>query len=577
MLTSEIQEPSDQELLGMSKDTLQDQVTFLRTLASKAETEAEGRAVISRIARLIRRYKQQHGIGHDASPIALARRIDPMYRSRPHLDLISDEIQKAVRDAERGNEVRMVVSMPPRAGKSTLISKFTPLWLLQRHPEWKIVMTSHDGGLVTSWAREVRTNIEDHPNIGISLKRDGGAGGTWQTTDGGGMYSVGVGGSLTGRGARVLIIDDPIADFVAAHSPRIRQNLWNWWLSVAQTRLEPPSIVLVVMTRWHEDDFVGRLLSKEHEGEPSDWRQVVLPALADNAVTDILDREEGDPLYSPLIEEESKYQAIERWEHTKQAVGTYTFSAMYQQRPAPQKGAIFDTSWWKFWTTDPARATEDGRIVYLDPDGLQGARWLDSWDCTFKGAQGSDYVVGQRWANQGANRYLIAQKRGRWSFTQTIEQMEKWSEQNPSTNRYGYHVHERVIEDTANGPAIIDVLKNKISGIKPVNPRMSKEGRARAVTPEIESGNVYLPHPLDPGNEWVNDLLSELRNFPYDAHDDQVDALTQALAQFRPAGRASITVPGERQNAIMQGAAAGPRSQSNLWRGQSSPVRRRGV
>lgn len=575
MWTSEIDEPSDRELLGMSKDTLQEQVLFLKELAKRAQTEAEGRAVISRIARLVRRYKQQHGIGFDASPLALASRLDSGYRPRPHLEKISESIQSAVREVERGNNVRMVVSMPPRAGKSTLLSKFTPLWLLQRHPEWKIVMTSHDGGLVTEWAREVRTNIEDHPALGISLKRDGGAGGKWQTTDGGGMYSVGVGGSLTGRGARVLIIDDPIADFVAAHSPRIRQNLWNWWLSVAQTRLEPPSLVLVVMTRWHEDDFVGRLLSTEHEGDPSDWDQVVLPALADNAATDILGREEGDPLYSPLIEDEDKYQAISRWNHTKEAVGSYTFSAMYQQRPAPQKGAIFDTGWWRFWTTDPARATEDGRTVYLEPDGMQHARWLDSWDFTFKGAQGSDYVVGQRWAQMGANRYLILQKRGRWSFTQTLAEMEKWSQSNISVNPYGHMVHERVVEDAANGPAIMDVLKDKIPGIKPVNPRMSKEGRARAVTPEVESGNVFLPHPKDPGNEWVQDLLSELRNFPYDAHDDQVDTLTQALAQFRPAGRANITVPGDRQAQLNQGGPVLPPSIRRSSAGAS--VRRRGV
>src|SRR5699024_7449817 len=143
------------------------------------------------------------------------------------------------------------------------------------------------------------------------------------------------------------------------------------------------------------------------------------------------------------------------------------------------------------------------------------------------------------------------QKRGRWSFVDTIAQMEDWAD---PTSRFGNLVHERLIEERANGAAIIDTLKEKISGIKPINPTVSKEARARAITPEIESGNVYLPHPSDPGNEWVQDLLSELRNFPHDTHDDQVDALTQALAALREHGKGRVTNPNSRTPAINRGA-----------------------
>jgi predicted phage terminase large subunit-like protein len=347
----------------------------------------------------------------------------------------------------------------------------------------------------------------------------------------------------------VLIIDDPISDFTAAHSPRIRQNLWNWWLSVAQTRLEPPYLVLVTMTRWHEDDFVGRLLSKDFEGDPKDWDRLVLPALADST-DDILGREEGEPLFSPLLQED-RNQALDRWSDVKRAVGTYTFSAMYQQRPAPQAGAIFNMEWWRYWTVDPSRETTDGQVLYMTPDKLGSGQWVDSWDLAFKGGGAdTDWVVGQRWTKVSANRFLVAQARGRWTFTQTLAQMKKWAEtDNDMRSPYGRHVHERLIENTANGPAIMDVLHSKISGLKPVNPHASKEARARAVTPEIESGNVYLPHPNDPGNEWVNDLISELRNFPFDSHDDQVDALTQALAYLRETGGGGITVPGQASSA----------------------------
>lgn len=343
-----------------------------------------------------------------------------------------------------------------------------------------------------------------------------------------------------------MVIDDPVKDFVDAHSEVHRERLWNWWLSVAQTRLEPPYLVLVVMTRWHEDDFIGRLLSPEHEGNPKAWEYIRLGAIAGE--NDILDRPEGDPLYSPLMDE-TRAEALDRWADTRRSVGTYTWSALYQQTPSPARGAIFDSAWWRFWTRDPEKVTEDGRVVYLEPSELTGGHWLDSWDCAFKSspkdANSGGWVVGQRWVRSAANRYLIAQVRGRWSFTQTIAQMQRWAvTDNPGISPCGHLVHERHIEERANGAAIIDTLKDHLSGIKAINPTISKEARARAVTPEIESGHVYLPHPSDPGNEWVQDLLSELRNFPHDMADDQVDALTQGLNGLRNSGRGGVTVPG---------------------------------
>jgi predicted phage terminase large subunit-like protein len=520
-------------------------IASLRDMALKATDEREARALASRIAQITRTYRIRYGIGIPSDPVKQAAEIDPGYRTRPHLDYLGERIAQAVHDVERGQNRMLAVSMPPRAGKSTTLSLHTPLWLLRRHPEWKIVMASHDGGLTASWARAGRRLIESKPDLGIALQRDGGAGARWNTVEQGGMFTTSVRGALTGRGARVMIIDDPVKDFVDAHSTTMRQAIWDWWLSVALTRLEPPYLVIVVMTRWHEDDMIGRLLSDEWEGDPAQWEKISLSALADTE-DDVLGRQEGEPLISPLLNETPE-QAIERWSDVRNAVGTYTFSAMYQQRPAPAKGAIFDSGWWRFWTMDERRATEDGRCVYLDPSSLTGGRWLDSWDMAFKSTSPGTggWVVGQRWVRNGANRYLIAQDRGRYPFTASIAAMERWAiTDDPAISPCGHLVHERLVEEKANGAAIIDVLKDKISGIKPVNPTTSKEARARAITPEIESGNVYLPHPADPGNEWVTDLLSELRNFPYDAHDDQVDALTQALSNLRDTGRGQVTVPG---------------------------------
>jgi predicted phage terminase large subunit-like protein len=533
---------------ALSSPDLEDFTTILgnlRELADSATTEAEVREVTSRIAHITRAYRIAHGIGIPRNPVTQAMELDGGFRSRPHLSHLSGRVVAAVRDVERGKNRKLAISMPPRAGKSLLLSQYVPLWLLRRHPEWKIVLASYDGGLTTGWSRNTRRLIEDHPGLGIALQPDGGAGSRWETIEHGGMYATSVRGALTGRGARVLIIDDPVRDFVEAHSVVIRQNLWDWWLSVAQTRLEPPYLVIVVMTRWHEDDFIGRLFSHDYEGDPRTWERISLPALADTE-EDALKRTDGEPLISPLLDE-TPSEAVERWEEIRRAVGTYVFSAMYQQRPAPARGAIFDSGWWRFWTMDASRETEDGRVVYADPSSWLNEKWLDSWDCSFKSTHPDTggWVVGQRWCRKGPNRYLVAQARGRWSFTQTIAAMETWANpDDPVSSPCGNLVHERLIEDRANGSAIIDVLKERISGLKPINPTVSKEARARAVTPECESGNVFLPHPGDPGNEWVTDLLSELRNFPHDAYDDQVDALTQGLSGLRTVGRGQISVPG---------------------------------
>src|SRR6478609_339377 len=269
----------------------------LRASAANATSDVEVRELIQRIAQLTRQYRIVHGVGIPTNPAAQALELDPDFVVRPHTKFLSDRLANAVRDVERGKNRMLAVSMPPRAGKSTLLSMYSPLWMLRRHPEWKIITASYDGGLTGGWARTTRRLIEDKPDLGIALERDGGAGTQWSTVEGGGLFSASVRGALTGRGARVLVIDDPVKDFVEAHSLPTRQSLWDWWLSVALTRLEPPYLVMVVMTRWHEDDFIGRLLSNDHEGDPRQWERISLPAIADKE-DDPLGREAGEPLFS---------------------------------------------------------------------------------------------------------------------------------------------------------------------------------------------------------------------------------------------------------------------------------------
>lgn len=540
-------------------------IAELREMAANAESAEEVRLVTRRIAEISRDYRIRTGIGLPKTPLQQARELDDSFRVLPHIEFLSDRFAKAMSDVERGRNRRITVSMPPRAGKSELISKRFPLWALRRHPQWKIVQASYTGGLVADFAKWTRAVIEERPDLGIALSPSTGGRAAWSTAEGGGIFTTSVRGGLTGRGARVVVIDDPIKDFIEAHSAVMRQNVWDWWLSVVQTRLEPPFLVVVVATRWHEDDFIGRLLSPEYEGDPRDWEEIRLPAIAD-APDDAIGRNPGDPLYVPVIQED-RGEALDRWDDVRRAVGSYTWSALYQQRPSPARGSIFDIGWFRYWTSDPMKATDDGRVVYIDPYDLFAAKWVDSWDCAFKGSSshtgagsGADFVVGQRWVRHGPNRYLITQKRGRWSFTQTIEQMKLWLRTDDEINSYmGHLVHDRLIEDTANGPAIIDTLKERVAGLKPVKVSVGKEARARAITPEVESGNVYLPLPSDPGNEWVQDFISEVRNFPHDANDDQVDCAVQALTYLRDSGRGGLTVPGRSSASITRMPARAPR------------------
>lgn len=446
-------------------------------------------------------YNGPHSHG---SPVTLAQHIDAAYTRRPHIDYLNERVVQAVQDVLNGKSRFLMVSMPPRMGKSVLTSTYLPTWLLARNTSWKIGMMSHSPNFATSWGRSVRRIVEEHGELGVGIAKDAGAVSEWQTTESGGVVSRSVPGqSITGLGFKVMIMDDVVKDFASAHSLADRDAVWNWWTANSRTRLEPPSLAIVIGTRWHEDDFLGRLLSPEYDGDPDEWEVIKFPAIAEE--NDVLGRKVGEPLLSPLISE-SREEALERWATIKRAVGSYAWAALYQQRPAPAEGAIFNTSWWQYWE-------HESELPLF-------SKIITSWDCAFKDTKGSDYVVGQRWGVYGPDRYLLDQVRGRWSFTETLDQMRKFNKLSG---------HEHFVEDKANGPAVIDTLKQEISGVIPVNPTNSKEARARAVTPQVESGNVYLPRKA----WWLNELLMELQSFPTGMHDDQVDALTQALSRLQ--------------------------------------------
>lgn len=313
-----------------------------------------------------------------------------------------------------------------------------------------------------------------------------------------------------------LVIDDPFADAEQAGSVYYRDRVWDWWRSVGAPRLAPGAPAILINTRWHENDLTGRMLAAE---DGHRWRVINIPALADHkpeeGQVDLLGRKPGEWLKS------ARGRTASEWEQIRISVGSRVFTALYQGRPSPDAGNVWQRQWWRryqepLWSQHPT--TPEAWLVH-DADEI-----LISVDCAFKDTKSSDFVVMQVWARRGAMAYLVDQVRKRLSFTDTVTALlaliAKW----PQASR-------KLIEDKANGTAVINSLKSKVPGLVPVNPTDSKYGRATAVAPFIESGNVLLPAAgvglFDP-----SELIEEAAGFPNAAHDDQVDTTSQALAEM---------------------------------------------
>lgn len=442
-----------------------------------------------------------------ATPGELAVRLDPRTVQTPALDLIDQtfvEVATGIRD-------RVIISMPPQEGKSQRVSRRGPTWLLQRNPELRIALASYEHGVARRWGRTVRGDIKGHPELGLVVAGDTRAAHEWQL-DGhdGGMYCVGVGGALTGRPVDFMIIDDPVKGPKEADSLVMRDAVWDWWESVASTRLTPGAPVILILTRWHEDDLAGRLIREE----PGVWWVLNIPAQADHrperGETDPLGREPGEYLLS------ARGRTKENWDKIRTERGTRVWSALYQGRPSPGEGLIFHREWWQYYSTPQWIVEDDGTHLTLTFDEV-----LQSWDMAFKDTDSSDFVVGQVWGRRGADAYLLDQVRGRMSFVETCMQVRSLSAKWPSASA-------KLVEDKANGPAVINALSKNTPGLVAVQPEGSKLARASAVSPFCEAKNVWLPEfaPFTP------QIVDECASFPLSANDDMVDALSQALSRL---------------------------------------------
>lgn len=458
------------------------------------------------------------------------RRVDPQYGFYRHNRTLIDLLQRVA----DGEIKRLMAFMPPRHFKSQTVSRLFSAYWLYRYPSQWVAIASYGAELAEGMSREARDRYEDAGGV---IRRDSSSVKRWQTVRGGGMLAAGVRVGLTGRGYSLGIIDDPVRDQQDAQSPTVRESIKAWYRSVWTTRQTPTAAMVIVQTRWHEEDLAGWLLAEEVQRQyPERWTVLSMPAISEadapkfpSSCTVVSDwREPGEALCPEHFD--SEWLAAKREE-----VGSYDWASLYQQRPAPLEGGIIKRHWWRYWQPEGANfppvmvRLADGGFVEIPAVEIPVTfdEMLQSWDLSFKDASTSDYCAGQVWGRVGSRKFLLDYDQRRVDVTATVSQILSWGEKWPDATA-------KLIEDKANGPAVIQMLRGKTSGVIGVNPEGNKLSRVYAVQPEIEAGDVYLPHPRL--YSWVDGFVSNCAAFPNAAHDDDVDAMSQALVRLRKSG-----------------------------------------
>lgn len=437
------------------------------------------------------------------------RYTSPKYKVSLFAELVCAAIDKFILDVNAGKRPILILQAPPQHGKSEMVSRKLPAYLLGKMPDLRIGAASYSDELANAMAQDVRRNLAspEHkrlfPTSGEKRKYEVNRIGEFSSPGGTGSYlGVGVGAGLTGRPLDIGIIDDPVKNEKEALSPTVKEGHWAWYQSVFTTRLSENSGQIIMATSWAEDDLPARIAA--HYAGDDRLVHLRFPAINDP-------QETGYNPAIPLGALVPDLHSLEKLLETKGLLSDYWWSALYQQSPKAIGGNVF----------------KEAGIQYYLPKDLPKKfdKVLDSWDCTFKDTDGTDYVVGGKWGKAGANSYLLHLKRARMSFTKTCEEVVALHEIEPRSR-------EILIEDKANGPAVIDVLKKIVPGLIPIEPDGSKLARAHAVTSYWEAGNIFIPHPdIAP---WVKAYIAEMTSFPAAANDDQVDMTTQALRRLYP-------------------------------------------
>lgn len=440
------------------------------------------------------------------SPLAMACDLDPAVRRTPALDLLNAKLV----EASRTPNARLLLSFAPQQGKSWLVGRWFLIWSLWLNRGKRCVYASYGLDLARRNQGETRGVVSQYADrLGMSLDPSFKAKQEWKINGGGGVVAAGIDSALTGKPADLMVIDDPYSGSASAASAVQRQNVQTWWEGTASARLAPGAPLIVLHTRWHESDLIGWL--HQEQG----WEYLNIPAQADHdpakGETDVLGREPGEYMISARAEADDAW-----WNQRKREVGSRQWAAIYQGRPSPSEGSVLKREWWRYYDTQPWVTRSDGSR-WVVGDGIE---MIITVDCAFKNKEDSDYVAMQVWMRRGNLVYLLDQINERLDFVGTgqalVNLVARWPQ-----------AALKVVEEAANGPALMASLRNQMNGIVGEIPQGSKEARAYATTPYLEAGNVLLPDPrLAP---WVADFTDQAALFPNGSHDDMVDTYTMAV------------------------------------------------
>lgn len=432
----------------------------------------------------------------------------PDYETNWHHNVIAHKIDMWV----RGDIDRLMVFAPPQHGKSELVSRRLPAYLLGRDPDLPLLATSYGARLARRMNRDVQRIIQSpeynlvFPDTRLEkmARNDGPASmramaasqnnEIFEIVGHTGFYlGAGIGQGIAGFPAKRGIIDDPIKSKKESSSEVFRETTWEWYENDFLTRLARGAPQLLTLTRWHEDDLAGRILKLE----PNKWEVVTLRAM----------REEENLIYDPRKVGEALWpfrRTLEDLEDYKLR-HPYSFAGLYQQRPAELVGDIIKVKCFKTYQEAPRD------FEYL----------IQTWDMAVKDKEENDWVVGQVWGKRGPDAYLLHQYRAKAGLLKSVAAVLNMRKMYPQA----LDIH---IEDKANGSPAIEVLKRDVPGIIPYDPKgVKKTERAVAINYMIEGGNVYIPDPRV--KSWVYDFIEECAIFPNVKNDDQVDAMTLAL------------------------------------------------
>jgi predicted phage terminase large subunit-like protein len=409
------------------------------------------------------------------------------------------KIAKKFEDIANGKIKRLIVNMPPRHTKSEFASYLFPAWMVGKNPKLKVIQTTHTGELAVRFGRKMKNLVDTSEFAQIfedcKIAVDSKAAGRWETNKGGEYYAAGIGGAITGRGADLLIIDDPHSEQDAL-SETAMDSAYEWYTSGPRQRLQPGGAIVIVMTRWSTKDLTGKLLNAQSEPKADQWEVIEFPAIL--------------PSNTPVW---PNYWKLEELEGVKASLSEGKWQAQWQQNPTSEEGSIIKREWWKEW-----KEKEIPDLVHI----------IQSYDTAFSKKETADFSAITTWGvfyppNKGPHLILVDVRKGRWDFPElkkiALEEYKYWE---PETV---------IIEAKATGTPLTHELRQ--IGVPVVNFTPSKGNdkhvRVNSVAPLFEAGKIYYPA----DKRWAEEVIEECAAFPYGEYDDLVDSTTQALMRFR--------------------------------------------